>query len=627
MNMAINSISKEKRDYLVASGYYDRTSSSGLLKIPYEVLEDLFRYPSYKEPTVEDLKQRLPEGTDLYDYGDICHKLVSNGYDLGRVYLFLVRLVWYGYNFKLKNGENDYTALQEFLLHLETGPVNAFNYSCYGPVGNNSTSAIDIFNFFQSSVGINVKDKFGNSILHTLIIDCRYKESIVQILITIAQRFESANFDFECKNNRNMGIIETLDECINKYSKSNDKSVQNKGKLLSDESEEIKKIINGLIKYKKDKSRIISEKDQNNKTKIEINEIQDKISFILENTHFYEKREYFSETNNAFKEIVDDMKYYRNEITNNIVFDLDTILAVKKAMDIEYQIIHPDIPEWAETFPSPIFLQSAAMKARKCIRNDKENEEEVTARRNLNEIIERFLEKIVYQLSFMDIIENKNIILLFKKTLKENFDYIIEHTDNMETEKDFIFAWSKYEERIKETIRFGIKVLKVPANVNKMQEILQALEEFGFNEEIDLLNKKIGNITDETNKIVDCEVSILAPVKEEYKNQIKKILNAGLESLTSSPDISTMNIMLQALEACGLNEEAEFLKKIIKDYTAGNFLEEIIEDEIKTGKLSNLGIVYLQKLFKNNGFENVSELIEQNKEEKGKAKKIGKISD
>ena len=39
--------------------------------------------------------------------------------------------------------------------------------------------------------------------------------------------------------------------------------------------------------------------------------------------------------------------------------------------------------------------------------------------------------------------------------------------------------------------------------------------------------------------------------------------------------------MLQALEACGLNEEAEFLKKIIKDYTAGNFLEEIIDDEIK----------------------------------------------
>ncbi len=616
MNMAITGISKEKHDSLVASGYYDITSSSGLLEIPTEILEDLFRYSSYRNPTVEDLIQRLPEGTDIYDYGDICHKLVSNGYDLKRVYFFLLCLSWYGYNFKLKNGENDYTALQEFLLHLETGPG-----------GDYSSIAIDIFSFFQSSVGINVKDKFGNSILHTLIIDCRYKESIVQILITIDQKFESANFDFECKNNRNMGIIETLDECINKYSKSNDKNVQDKGKLLSRESEEIKRIINGLIKYKKDQSRIISEKDKNNKTEIEIYDIQDKISFILENTIFSEDSSYFSEVHNAFKEMADDMKYYRNKITNNIVFDLDTILAVKKAMDMEYIIVPTLVPDWARTFPSPIFLKVAAMKTRKCIRNDKENEEVVTAKRNLNEIIERFLEKIVYQLSFMDIIENKNIILLFKKSLKENFDYIIEHTDNMETEKDFILAWSKYEEQIKETIRFGIKVLKAPVNVNKMSEILQTLEAFGFNEEIDLLNKKIGNIADETNKIVDCEVSILAPVKEEYKNQIKKILNAGLESLTSSPDISTMNIMLQALEACGLNEEAEFLKKIIKDYTAGNFLEEIIEDEIKTGKLSNLGIVYLQKLFKNNGFENVSELIEQNKEEKGKTKKIGKISD
>lgn len=620
MNMALTGISKEKYDSLVAGGYYDITSSSKLLKIPLGILEDLFRYPSYKEPTVEDLKQRLPEGTDLYDYGDICHKLVSNGYDLRNVYLFLWRLSMHGYNFKLKNGENDYTALQEFLLHLDTN----FYYSCYG---TSADSVIDIFDILQRKVGINVKDKNGNSIIHTLIIDCRYKGSIAPILIAIDQKFESANFDFECKNNRNMGIIETLDECINKYLKSNDKSVQNKGKLLSDESEEIKKIINGLIKYKKDKLRIISEKDQNNKTKIEINEIQDKISFILENTHFYEERGYFSETHNAFKEIVDDMKYYRNEITNNIVFDLDTILAVKKAMDIEYQIIHPDIPEFVKTFPSPIFLQAAVLKTKKCIRNDKENEEIVTAKRKLNEIIERFLEKIVYQLSFMDIIENKNIILLFKKTLKENFDYIIEHTDNMETEKDFILAWSKYEEQIKETIRFGIKTLKAPVNVNKMQEILQALEAFGFNEEIDSLNKKIGNITEKTNKIVDCEVSILAPVKEEYKNQIKKILKIGLESLTSSPDISTMNITLQALEACGLNEEAELLKKIIEDYTVGNFLEEIIEDEIKTGKLSNLGIVYLQKLFKNNGFENVSELIEQNKEEKGKAKKKGKISD
>ena len=127
--------------------------------------------------------------------------------------------------------------------------------------------------------------------------------------------------------------------------------------------------------------------------------------------------------------------------------------------------------------------------------------------------------------------------------------------------------------------------------------------------------------------------SILAPVKEEYKNQIKRILKVGLETLVVSPDISTMNIMLQALEACGLNEEAELLKKEIEDYTAGNLLEEIIEDEIKTGTLYDLEIDYLQSMFEDNGFPNVSKLIEnkvkekKEKEEKAKEKKKGKLLD
>jgi DNA-directed RNA polymerase beta' subunit len=72
----------------------------------------------------------------------------------------------------------------------------------------------------------------------------------------------------------------------------------------------------------------------------------------------------------------------------------------------------------------------------------------------------------------------------------------------------------------------------------------------------------------------------------------------------------------------------EILKKEIADYTAGNLLEEVIEDEIKTGKLSNSEIYYLQSIFENNGFKNVSKLIEnkvKEKEEKEKVKKKGKI--
>ena len=40
-----------------------------------------------------------------------------------------------------------------------------------------------------------------------------------------------------------MGIIETLDECINKYLRSSDESIRKKGILLSNESKEIKAIV------------------------------------------------------------------------------------------------------------------------------------------------------------------------------------------------------------------------------------------------------------------------------------------------------------------------------------------------------------------------------------------------
>ena len=41
----MNMISKEKHDSLAASGYYKLTSSSGLLKIPSDVLDTFFYNP------------------------------------------------------------------------------------------------------------------------------------------------------------------------------------------------------------------------------------------------------------------------------------------------------------------------------------------------------------------------------------------------------------------------------------------------------------------------------------------------------------------------------------------------------------------------------------------------------
>lgn len=615
----MNMISKEKHDSLAASGYYKLTSSSGLLKIPSDVLDTFFDNPP-ANITLENFRALLPEGKDIYDYGDLCHKALSNGYDFDKVSDFIFLLFLEEYNFNIKDDENGYTVLQNYLFHVD---YNKFEVDYPDKIigANNYTQRVlYCFNGVKTRTDINAKDKNGNSIIHTAIINCKYKGPIVTLLIKLGEKF-----NFDCKNNQNMGIIETLDECINKYSRSSDDSIRDKGILLSNESEEIKAIVYGLIKYQKDRKQIISENDKNNKTEKEIENISNKISFILENTLLYVMGSYTCfVVYSTFKKIESEMKYYRNKVTHNIVFNLDTMLAIKKAIDMEYKFkyLDPNRPVFAKMFPSnQFFIIDALKKLNECITNDEKIAEEVTTNREHCKLIERFLRKIVYQLSFIDIIENKDLILLFKKVLKENFDYIIEHTSNMETEEDFILAWSKYEEKLKETIRVGIKILKTPVNDNETQNILKTLEAFGFNEEIDLLNKKIGNTTDEANKVGDS--SILAPVKEVYKNQIKKILKVGLETLAVSPDISTINMMLPALEECGLNEEVEILKKEIADYTAGNLLEEVIEDEIKTGKLSNSEIYYLQSMFENNGFKNVSKLIEnkvKEKEEKEKEK-------
>lgn len=633
----MNMISKEKYDSLVASGYYKLTSSSGLLKIPSEVLDTFFDNTP-ENITLENFRALLPEGKDIYDYGDLCHKAIlkemtlskketiSKGDPFEKINHFIFLLFFEDYNFNIKDDENGYTVLQNYLFHVDYNKFEVDYPDKIIGTNNYTRDVLNCFDWVKTRTDINTKDKNGNSIIHTAIINCKYQGPITALLIKIGEKF-----DFDCKNNQNMGIIETLDECINKYLRSSDESIRKKGILLSNESKEIKAIVYGLIKYQKDRKQIISENDKNNKTEHEIENIYNKISFILNDTLIDAFSKYGCFISySAFKEIESEMKYYRNEVTHNNVFNLDTILAVKKVVDIEYKFENcsDNIPhQFAEMFPAnKVFISDAADKFNECIRNDKKIAEEVTANREHCELIERFLRKIVYQLSFIDIIENKDLILLFKKVLKENFDYIIEHTNNMETEEDFILAWSKYEEKLKETIRVGIKILKTPVNDNETQNILKTLEAFGFNEEIDLLNKKISNTTDEANKAGNS--SILAPVKEVYKNQIKKILKVGLETLAVSPDISTMNIMLQALEACGLNEEAEILKKEIADYTAGNLLEEVIEDEIKTGKLSNSEIYYLQSMFENNGFKNVSKLIEnkvKEKEEKEKVKKKGKI--
>ena len=418
----MNMISKEKHDSLVASGYYKLTSSSGLLKIPSEVLDTFFDNTP-ENITLENLRSLLPEGKDIYDYGDLCHKAIlkemtlskketiSKGDPFEKINHFIFLLFFEDYNFNIKDDENGYTVLQNYLFHVD---YNKFEVDCHDKIigtNNYTRDVLNCFDWVKTRTDINTKDKNGNSIIHTAIINCKYQGPITALLIKIGKKF-----DFDCKNNQNMGIIETLDECINKYLRSSDESIRKKGILLSNESKEIKAIVYGLIKYQKDRKQIISENDKNNKTEHEIENIYNKISFILNDTLIDAFSTYGCFISySAFKEIESEMKYYRNEVTHNNVFNLDTILAVKKVVDIEYKFENcsDNIPhQFAEMFPAnKVFISDAADKFNECIRNDKKIAEEVTANREHCELIERFLRKIVYQLSFIDIIENKDLIL------------------------------------------------------------------------------------------------------------------------------------------------------------------------------------------------------------------------
>lgn len=264
----MNMISKEKQDYLVASGYYKLTSSSGLLKIPSEILDTFFDNTP-KNITIENFRALLPEGKDIYDYGDLCHKaiekemeeakkveklrekkrekiiseeemyklteMVKTGDPFEKITKFISVLLKELYNFNIKDDENGYTVLQNYLFHVDYNRFDVFYSDKIEGANSYTRTVLDCFDVLKLRTKINSKDKNGNSIIHTVIINCEYKGPILAILTRLDEKF-----DFDCKNNQNMGIIETLDERIKEK------------RMLFDEGEEIKKIVYGLIKYNKD---------------------------------------------------------------------------------------------------------------------------------------------------------------------------------------------------------------------------------------------------------------------------------------------------------------------------------------------------------------------------------------
>ena len=194
---------------------------------------------------------------------DTLKDMSAKGDPFEKINKFIFKLFQEKYNFNIKDDENGYTVLQNYLFHVDYNKFDVYTFGKIEGANNYTRIVLDCFDLLKLRTNINAKDKNGNSIIHTVIINCKYKEPILALLTRLDEKF-----DFDCKNNQNMGIIETLDERIKEK------------RILFDEGEEIKKIVYGLTKYQKDRKQIISENDKNNKTEREIENIYNKIFFM-----------------------------------------------------------------------------------------------------------------------------------------------------------------------------------------------------------------------------------------------------------------------------------------------------------------------------------------------------------
>lgn len=146
--------------------------------------------------------------------------------------------------------------------------------------------------------------------------------------------------------------------------------------------------------------------------------------------------------------------------------------------------------------------------------------------------IKKIIEKIDEQ-SFEGIIENRNNIFSLKDTLEQ----VISSGKYLDLKENFDSIWSQCEEKLKQKIRMGIENLTVPIDSNIFRNILQALEEYEFQEEIEFLNKFKDKI-----KIVPVE-------KENSRNEqvVENLLNQALK-LSGNNKEEILNKMKELIE-------------------------------------------------------------------------------
>ena len=483
--------------YKLPKDYY-KMSVNDLKKLDFTILQNFFKEAkTVDDVTLEKFDMYNLTDFEFWEYGNILYDSITKIRELNKIpdleidisdrliLRFVTNLISGGYNVNLKYGADEQTFVH-FIL------ANNFDRADVLPL-------LEGMFKYQLLFDVNAKDKHGNSIIHTAIMANYSCGDLLRLLFDIG-----LNFDIECKNNDNLNILEMYDRCT--------KGLKNRDY----KEEEFKKTVNALMEVKRNNKL---KKQNNTGMEEEAQRKYKKILFIARKLNQFCNQNIGGRIKNydKFSSIINYMEYLKSETNNKRVFSQETIDYVKIAMII------------GQNYCSD-YLRYAIQKTTAEVSDEDKRAKIVSD-------IKKIIEKIDEQ-SFEGIIENRNNIFSLKDTLEQ----VISSGKDLDLKENFDSIWSQCEEKLKQKVRMGIENLTVPIDSNIFHNILQALEEYEFQEEIEFLNKykdKIeivpvekGNSRNEqvVEDLLNQALKLPGNNKEEILNKMKELI----EKLSSS---------------------------------------------------------------------------------------------
>lgn len=512
-------------------------------KIDGRRITSFLRCHSDESITIDAIKRLIPEGT-IHDYDNLLHEAVSDNIDKNKVYQFVKVLCNDGhYNPNHKSNPDGYNFIQAALC-----------YSQY-PVET-------IVSFCQPwHLDVNTKDINGNSIIHTAIESKLYCDKIFPILEALGE-----NFNLECKNNEGMNIFDTFDVTKNNVKKEKDSvqeyylasSLNEKYKSLCQEN--FKENVEIMVRCRKRKLQVekngLSDEEKLNQKMILIRLESIDLSTERKKIEFYD----------YIRSTIDEIGVLQDENTNEPIFDYYQIEKLKECLQFSNPFSDYSKAEWAGNMAVVITGRLKNIQEKQ-----KRKEKELA----------RIKEKIKNDELFMNIIKNKDKILSLKNDLKK-INYQISKQLDSSVEEEFISTeWDIiYEKQLKEIVKIGIDQITVPIDNDTLNNIVNALEAYGFLEEIERIKKlqreSLGNIIEQELTLSNAE-EILDQVsktggndKEELLNKVKEYKNKMASIVKELQSItSTKGNLLSDIE------ESDYLTKTLSE------LSDILEIEKK----------------------------------------------